>query len=337
MRYRHRFRSFSAAALICAAGASIGCGGPAEPANSPDPALTDDADDADPQDAVPASNAKVQEGMDAIQAGDFEAAKTALTAAVEADPDDPQAKFYLGVALESLGDSEGAKTNYRAALELDPKLVEAAANFSGLLIDAEDADGALEVIEPALKHAPQHPGLLMNRAAALDIKGDKPAALKAHADAVAVAPDNAQLRAAYGQLLMDAGENEKALKQLKQALGAKDQRVLASIAQSFSRLKAFKDCVKALDKAIAVKAAPGLLVRRAACRHFDKDDAGALADYQAAIKLAPEQAAGHFYLGRHLAATGKKAEAKKSLKKAAELGKGTPLAAKATELIKKLK
>src|SRR5438477_12316489 len=100
------------------------CGGSTPPAASPEPPSLAEDDDA-PAAPAPASSPKVKEGIDAIQAQDFTKAKEILLGAVKEFPKDPQAAFYLGVAVEALGDGKQAAEQYRRALDLDPKLTEA--------------------------------------------------------------------------------------------------------------------------------------------------------------------------------------------------------------------
>ncbi|MCA9591664.1 MAG: tetratricopeptide repeat protein [Myxococcales bacterium] len=303
---------------VCVALLLAGCGGGSPPPNTQDtpPPLDDPGQPA----VAPASSAKVKEGRDAIQAGDFEKAKQVLTAAQAETPDDPQAAFFLGVALENLNDAPGATAQYEKALSLDPKLVEASINLSALLLDAGDGKHALEIIDKGLQAKPGEPDLLMNRALALEAGGDKAAALDAYKKAVDAKPDKLDLRYAYAELLAGAGKSEEAQAELEKVTASDDPKVLAAAANLYGKLGVFAKCVGALDKAIEKQSAPALLVRRGVCRHGLKDDAGAKKDYEAAIASDDKFAPAHFYLGQHLKAAGKKKEAIAELKKAAELG-----------------
>ena len=311
-----------AAAMLCA------CGGATPPPEEPGPPPP--MEDS-PGGVAPASSADVQAGMDAIQAGNFDKAKQHLLKARADKPDDPQAAYYLGVALENLGDAAGAQAAYQDALKLDPKLVEASVNLSAMYLDANKAVEALAIVEGALKGAPKDPRLLMNHALSLEAAGQMDKALDAYAAAVAAAPDNIALAVAYGQVLAAGGKKDEALTQLRKTLAqATEIDVLAGMGDAFGKLGSFKDCVAAFDKAIKKSEKPVLFVRRGVCRHELKDDAGAQADYEKSVKLDPKFAPGHFYLGQHFRALGKKKEAIAALKKAAELGgdKGVGAAAK---------
>lgn len=273
--------------------------------------------------AAPASSAKVQAGIDAIQAGDFAKAKQILSEAQAENPKDAQASFYLAVALEQTGDMPGATDNYKKALELDPKLPEASQNLSAILLDGGDAKGALDVVEKGLKHTPGHPGLLMNHALALEATGDAAGALQAYGQAAAAQPDNLEIAYAYGELLAGAGKKDEAIAQMKKVAGSDDAKLLAAAANVLGKLGAFGECVAALDKAIGkagkTKEAAGLHVRRGVCRHEMKDDAGAKGDYDAALALDADFAPAHYYLGMHFRDAGKKKEAIAAFEKAAKL------------------
>ncbi|HVU01851.1 MAG TPA: tetratricopeptide repeat protein [Polyangiaceae bacterium] len=303
--------------------ALVACGGsepPPQTADNPPPLDDDDAPSGGGAAAQPSSG-KVKEGMDAIQAGDFAKAKTVLTEATQANPKDPQAAFYLGVADEGLGDGKTAAEDYRKALSLDPKLAEASTNLSGVLLDLEDAKGALEAAEAGLKVAPKSPSLLRNRAVALDATGSKdaPAAFKA---ALAAAPKDGEVRYLYGESLARSGDEAGAVKELMPLTESDDVAVLASTGRLLGKLKAFDGCVRALDRAVSKKDVAELRVQRGICKHGKKDDKAAEADFVAATTADPKYAPAHYYLGQQKLADGDKKAAKAELQKAAELDTG---------------
>ena len=325
---------FGALSLVVAA-----CGGSAPPPEAPPPPL----DNPPPAASAPAagqtekaSSAKVQQAIDAIKAQDFAKAKELLTAARAENAKDPQAAFYLGVADEGLSDGSGATAAYKDALALDPKLTEASVNLSALLLDAKDAAGALSVAENGLKTAPKQPDLLLNRALALEAAGKKDESLKAYGAAVAASPDNVDLRIAYAELLTAAKDDKTALEQLRAVTSTEDPKQLEKLSQKFGKLHAFADCIAMLDKAIKATDTADLHVRRAVCRHEQKDDAGAQSDYEAALKLDDKFAPAHYYLAQHVCPSDKK-KAAEHFKKAAELAGETDLGKHAAELAAKAK
>jgi Tfp pilus assembly protein PilF len=324
------FRTILPCALVL-----LACGG-APPPPAADPSLDDSPPSGGGKPAsAPASNASVEKAMSAIQSQDFAGAKSILEQARKDDPKDAQAAFYLGVANEGLGDKAGAKEAYRAAVGLDPKLPDPAVNLSQLLLDENDAQGALGVVDASLKALPKHPDLLLNRAVALEALGKKDEALAAYGTAAGARPKDAVLHAAYGQLLSEAGKEKEALAELKLAAQSDDPALLASVASIQTKAQAFDDCIATINRALAQKKLPALLVRRAMCEDGKKDDKAAETDYQAALAMDANFAPAHHYLGLHLAAKDKKA-ALEHLDKAATLagdkGIGPEAKKKAAEL-----
>jgi Flp pilus assembly protein TadD len=312
------------------------CGGsapPAEDASKPPPSLEDDDAAAAP---APASSPKVKEGIEALQAQDFAKAKQILEAATKEAPKDPQAAFYLGVAVEALGDSKGAAEHYRHALELDPKLSEASTNLSGVLLDQGDAAGALAAAEAGLKTAPKSPSLRRNRAVALDQTGSKEA-VAAFKDAVEAAPNDKEVHYLYAEALARSGNEDGAVAELKPLVASDDVAVLASAGRLLGKLKAFDECVAALDKAINAKDVAELRVQRGVCKHGKKDDKGAEADFVAAIQVDAKFAPAHYYLGQNKRAHGDKKGAKAELTKAAELDPSGGVGAAAKKALAELK
>src|SRR6478735_5862803 len=165
-RERHPMKSYDKVPRFlasCAVAAlmvlPVACGGSSQPAAAPDDtALLDQPDE---KTAAP-SSAAVQQGIDALKAGDIEKAKQILGDAHQKDPQDPQAAFYYAVALDNAGDIDGAIAGYKEALTLEPNLLEARQNLSAALVDKKDFKGALEVADPGLKQNPDDPMLLLN-------------------------------------------------------------------------------------------------------------------------------------------------------------------------------
>jgi Flp pilus assembly protein TadD len=314
------------------------CGGPPPPTSADNPPPLDEPDAKKPkQDAVVAPSSElVKQGMDAIQKQDFAAAKKVLAEAVAKDPNDPQAAFYYGVSMDGLGDTPGAMTAYKKALELDPKLVEAAVNLSGAQYEQKDAAGALATADKGLKASPKSPELLVNRALSLEALGKKDEAMAAYGAATKARPDDAQLRITYAEYLAAAGKRDDALTELRAVQNVDDPTLLAALGVRFGRLKAFPDCVAALDKAIKLKDSADLHTRRGVCRHDFGDDGGAQADYDAALKLDANFAPAYYYLGRHLEKKDKK-KALEALERAQKLDPLGPIGKQAKEAAEDLK
>lgn len=318
------FRSVVAPLLFGSVTLVAACGG-SRPAPEEPPLLPQDDDKVQ----APSSN-KVKEGTDLLTAGKFEQAEKVLAEAVKEAPEDPQAAYYHGLALDELGRAAEARSAYARALELAPQLTEASRNLSASLLESGDAEAALQVIESGLKNATDDPALLTNRAFCLEILRS-PEAPAAHLKALEKDPKNGALRMSYVAVLATLGKTKDALEELGR-IEVEDRMMAIDVANAYSEFKEPAKCVKTLDAAIARAKDADLLIRRARCKHDAKDDAAALVDFQAAVELAPESAPAHYFLGLALA-KGKPAEAKAHLAKAAELGKGTEIGARAEKAL----
>jgi Flp pilus assembly protein TadD len=323
---------------LCLLGA-VGCGSGSPPPQSPaNPELSDKpASGAH----APASSSAVKDGIAAIQAQDFAKAKELLTAARAKDPKDVQAAYYLGVAEQGLGNGAAAIQAFRDALAIDPKLTEASINLSAALLDAggpENLSAAAKVAKEGLKTAPDSADLQLNLAVALGASGEFAEAAQAYAKVVQKSPGDLKLRLEYARVLGKAGDKDKAIAELEQIMKSDDPAVLIAAGNVHGQLGDYKGCVATLDKVIQKKPTAEPYVRRGACKKETGDNAGALADYQQAIKLDGQYAPAYLYLGRHLFFVSKKnQEATAALEKAKTLGTGTPIAREAEQTLSAIK
>ncbi len=304
-----------------------GCSGPLPPPNEPltaDPPLgSTSADDG-------AASTEFERGMAYLKNDRPEEAKAHLEKSLQLKPSG-DAHYYLGLVKEKLNDRPGAEESYKKALEIDGKLAEAAANLGAIYLDdPQRPDEAIAVLQVALTKSPGDTRLGQNLAYAYGLKGDVPGASKQY-DSVLAKGDDAMVRFAYGTMLFEHKELDKAAEQLKKALaGLKDDApLLVTVGRMLGGSRAFSDCVTAFDRAIKLKATePEWFVRRGTCRHEIKDEGGAQDDFRAAIKVDPKFAAAHYYLGLSLLGEKKRAGAIASLEKAAALGGDIGKAAK---------
>jgi tetratricopeptide (TPR) repeat protein len=320
------------------------CGSsPPTPAQSAAPPLQPATEPPRPAAASESGSPEVERAIASIKANDFRSAKAALEVALKNNPKNGTASYYLGVALENLGDKQGAEQRYKDALANAPDIAEASVNLGALYLDANRWDDAIDVTKRGLQRHNTDPALHANMAMALRNKGDKEGAAAHYEQAVKVVGDNADLRYAYGSLLLELGNKPKATAELKAALGSagNNRALLASIGRLLGSSGAFADCVAALDRAISAADDAELRVRRGLCRHSLADEAGAKSDFEAATKLDGKFAPAHYYLGESLMAAGSTAQAAKEFDAAAsaapqsELGKKAKTQAEAARKAKK--
>lgn len=276
--------------FIAASASLVGCGGPQKDPNTGDDTdlLKDDQGAPKPEAA-----AELAEAQKLIEAEKFAEAKERVQKASAIDPQNAQVIFYAGVVEEGLGDAAAAEASYKKALAADPKFTEAAQNLAAIyLSDPARPDEAIKLIKDALSKAPADVGLLQNLAYAYTLKKDVEKASKVYEAILATkGGDTPQVRIAYAALLLEAKLHERAGEQLKKVLAATEDDVkkLVTVGMLLKDAGAYGDCVSAFGRAIKLKAdEPGLLTRRGMCRQELKDEAGARADFEAALKIDPK-------------------------------------------------
>ena len=310
------------------------CSGGTEPPK--DPPLTADPPAGSTSADQGAAEGDVTRGEELINHGKFEEAKAELEKALQRHPS-ARAHFGMGVVREKMKDTKGAEESYKEALKLDPGHAEASGNLAALYMDDKRPAEAIAVLKAATAKAPKEVQLMRNLAYAYALSGDV-ANASAQYEAALKLGEDAQIRFEYGNMLFEAKQPEKAAEQLKKALpGTKDDApTLGTLGLLLSQTKAYGECVKAYDRAIKLKPHPEWLVRRGTCRHELKDDTGAQADYQEAIKLDPKFATAHYYLAMAYIVDKQRAKALASLEQAAKLGAGTPVGKRAKDKLNEL-
>jgi tetratricopeptide (TPR) repeat protein len=309
-------------ACITACAALGACGGPAQPADKPDPSLapTGTPAPAGTPGAAPSgtdgpaaasSSEDVTKGTAAVKAGDWNGARALFEAAIKKNPKQADAHYYLGLVMDKVGDKPAAEKNYKLALDLQPDLQEASENLTAIYIETQKFDDAIAVAKKALAKNAKNSGMQLNLAFALSGKGDVEGASKAFEDAVKLAPNDPQFYLAYAQHLGAAKKTDEAVAKLKQAqrVAGDDPAVLGSIGYELKTLRAVPECIAAFDKAISVKDNADFRTNRAQCKYVAKDKPGAMADLQAAIAKEPGFAPAHYWLGSWLHEDGKFPEA----------------------------
>jgi tetratricopeptide (TPR) repeat protein len=312
-------------ALVFAGFGLLVAGCPNEPPREP-PLVADPPLDGPGPGAGDAQTA-LSRGVAFIKAEKYDEAKGLLEKSMASKPS-AEAAFYLALVKEKTNDRAGAEAGYKEALRLDPKASEAAENLAALYLDEPPRpDLAIPILNNALAASPGNARLHQNLGFAYGLKRDVANAAK-HYEAAIAKQDDFQIRFAYGTVLFENKEPARAAEQLKKALAAAkdDPPVLVTLGRMLGATKSYTECVQAFDRAIKLKATEAeWFVRRGTCRHELKNEAGAEADFEAALKVDPNFAPAHYYLGLSLITQKKNVAGARALEKAVKTGAGTPI------------
>jgi Flp pilus assembly protein TadD len=118
----------------------------------------------------------VEEATELLHDGRFPDALVLLRDVIKADPTNPYAYYFLGVALYESGEMEAARDAYRACLRLAPGHLGARVALSHVLRGLGDARGALSEGHAALEAAPDDADALHAVGLAHLARGDRASA-----------------------------------------------------------------------------------------------------------------------------------------------------------------
>ena len=313
--------------IVFAAACASACGGPQKPGPEPTGGSSDNA-------LTP-----FEQGVAAIEEESWKEALTHFDETLAAEPNNAEATYYRGVALERLGQLDEAVKAYERALEIDAKLDAVRINLAAIYLEAKPpkAKEAIAVLEPVAKST-KDSMVHENLAYAQVVLGNAAKAEEHYMAALAI-EGHPRIHYALADVLFDAGKmKESALHYQKAWPGfIEDLDNLVRIAHRLGKAHAYADCVKAFTAAIELKdTEPGFLLHRGLCRHGLGKLAEERADFEAALKIDDTFAPAWFYLGMNLKDTDP-AKAKEALNNAVQHGGTTVVAKRAKEQLTKLK
>jgi tetratricopeptide (TPR) repeat protein len=311
------------------------CGGAAGPPAQTAAAETSASSLPDTTPPPPQSSAEVTAGLKAFDAGNYEGARKSFEAATKKNPSDYGAFVDLGQTCEKLGDVPSAEAAYKGALAAQPDLEPAAAELSALYSGDGHPDDAMAIAKSALAKHPGSGPLHASLAIALATRGDQDPAIQEFEQAIKLTPSDPMLHYTIASFL-NQWHVRGAAPHLDAALGLvkDDYAMIVSIGHEYRMAGEFVGCTKALDRAIGMKDGGEARTERALCKLGGKDEAGALADLQAAVSTEPTYAPAHYYLGGRLASTKHYKEAAAEYQKYLDLAPSGSLAKAAGDRLK---
>lgn len=255
--------------------------------------------------------------------------------AIRLNPNYAEAHNSMGLVLAQTDDDDGAIKEFREAARIRPDYAEAHANLGSALM-LTDVESAIPELEKAVALDPASVEALFNLAEAY---GNSPShgtanQIETLRKVVSMAPTFARGHLALGKALLHDGKIDDAVTQLREATrldpssGEAHYQLGLALARAGKQAEATAEVQKGRQLSAAddrnQNAALDVSEGRAAFQKGELQEAAA--KFQHAIKLAPDSAIAHHYLGIVLEKQGDTAEAIASYQKAVSLNPGDSVA-----------
>jgi len=258
----------------------------------------------------------------AVRKTDPDHAIRAFQNALDARPDDPIARYYIGQAHAAKGEFDKAAALYRLALRKQPRDPDILLSLANAMLETGDLDGAVRFYRRAIDARSDYALAYHNLGAALKRKGELDAAIRAIEQALKIRPTYADARFSLGVCLAAKGEWNRAAEAFRSVLELEPNHdhAYAYLGRAHLRLGEREAAVAALEKALARNPDDA----RAHCllgnaRRAGGDLPGAIRALRKARDLNPNDAEVHACLARALAESGDADGAIRSYRKVLEL------------------
>jgi tetratricopeptide (TPR) repeat protein len=259
------------------------------------------------------------------QAGALDLAEQLYRQVAQADPQDPQPWFLLGILHRRRGQLPEAVASYQEALRLRPDFVEAQNNLGNVFVGLGRWADAVACYEQVLRIKPDYPEAHNNLGVALRQQGQYDRAAACYREALRQRPSYAEAHNNLGDALQALGRHEDAAACYQEAL-----RLRPDYAEAHTNLGTALTKLDRLDEAVAhhqealrlrpnyVEAHSNLGNVHLARRRYDD----AMACYREALRIDPRYPEAHYNLGLALAEQGELDDAVASYREALRLRPG---------------
>lgn len=170
---------------------------------------------------------ELQQGQSLQQAGKRTEARQRYERALQLEPANPHAHFFLGTLELAERQPARAALHFQKALTFQPDHLEAACHLALAHQAAGHLDAAIAAYRRALALRPDFPEVLCNLGNVLHQKRDFPAAIAAYRDALRLKPDFPEVHNSLGVALRSLGQLDSAVASYRAALALKPDYLAA--------------------------------------------------------------------------------------------------------------
>ena len=224
------------------------------------------------RDSLRSPSAYEREGIQALTAGNWEAAAAAFRQGIELAPENPSLRHRLGTALFMLGDEREGRTQFEAALRAAPDYAEAHYSL-GLLLEGEGRfEEAVHRFSTAVRHEPSYVEARVRLARLLRRMGRPNEALSEYSRVISADPQGPEAPFGYAMTLVLLGRYQEARDRLEDGSARFPDQ--AMFRKALARLLAAAPDARARDGQRALSLVQELLAEE---RSFDLGEAMAMA------------------------------------------------------------
>jgi tetratricopeptide (TPR) repeat protein len=237
----------------------------------------------------------LEQAQRAEETGEIEQAGIFLQQAIQANPENAEARRELAQLLLKHGDVDAAVDQLRIAVVQNPDDVDSFIQLARIQLDHGRHDGAEQAANNALRLDASHVGALLLKAELAEVQGREALELETYHRVLAREPENNVARQRVAEIQIAAGRPERAAPLLRAACESKtvsaEQHAAArwTLGIAYGQQQRWRDSVTALAAAATYRREMTAddWYRLAYARYATNDISGALSDAAMAMRLHP--------------------------------------------------
>ena len=201
------------------------------------------------------ANAYYNIGIALQDQGKLEEAIEAYKKALAIKPDYAEAYYNIGIAFKGQNKLKEVIEAYKKALAIKPDYADAYNNMGNTLLEQHNLEEAIEAYKKALAIKPNYVDAYYNMGNALKDQGKLEEAIETYNKALAIKPDYVDAYNNMGNALKDQGKLEEAIETYNKALAIKPDYVDAynNMGNALKDQGKLEEAIEAYNKALAIK------------------------------------------------------------------------------------